>query len=148
MMKDPKSAIYFTSVTTRGQQCIPRLSINARRGHYRSALTALRACRCNIFADMPIFVIVDMQILPIFSYERISYVWTDRLHQIALLLKADRPHPRNYPHTPTDYRHTDKQPWEHRQTDGRTDGRYQVHYLPRFAVDNKFAMLKINGAWP
>ena len=22
-------------------------------------------------------------------------------------------------------------------TDGRTDGRYQVHYLPRFAVDNK-----------
>ena len=23
------------------------------------------------------------------------------------------------------------------QTDGRTDGRYQVHYLPRFAVDNK-----------
>ncbi len=30
---------------------------------------------------------------------------------------------------------------EHRQTNGqtdrRTDGRYQVHYLPRFAVDNK-----------
>ncbi len=23
-------------------------------------------------------------------------------------LKADRPHPRNYPHTPTDHRHTDK----------------------------------------
>ncbi len=23
-----------------------------------------------------------------------------------------------------------------RQTNGRTDGRYQVHYLPRFAVDN------------
>ncbi len=23
-------------------------------------------------------------------------------------LNADRPHPRNYPHTPTDYRHTDK----------------------------------------
>ncbi len=23
-----------------------------------------------------------------------------------------------------------------RRTDGRTDGRYQVHYLPRFAVDN------------
>ncbi len=23
-------------------------------------------------------------------------------------LKADRPHPRNYPHTPTNYRHTDK----------------------------------------
>ncbi len=26
---------------------------------------------------------------------------------IFKLLKADRPHPRNYPHTPTDYRHTD-----------------------------------------
>ncbi len=24
------------------------------------------------------------------------------------ILKADRPHPHNYPHTPTDYRHTDK----------------------------------------
>ena len=23
------------------------------------------------------------------------------------------------------------------ETDGRTDGRYQVHYLPRFAVDKK-----------
>ncbi len=23
-------------------------------------------------------------------------------------LKADRPHPRHYPHTPTNYRHTDK----------------------------------------
>ncbi len=39
--------------------------------------------------------------------------------------------------------------WEHRQkskrTDGRMDGRYQVHYLPRFAVDkylkNKFGPL-------
>ena len=26
----------------------------------------------------------------------------------CLLLKADRPHPRNYPHGPTDYRHIDK----------------------------------------
>ncbi len=25
-------------------------------------------------------------------------------------LKADRPHPRDYPHTPTDYRHTDNLP--------------------------------------
>ncbi len=24
-----------------------------------------------------------------------------------------------------------------RRTDGQTDGRYQVHYLPRFAVDNE-----------
>ncbi len=23
------------------------------------------------------------------------------------------------------------------RTDGQTDGRYQVHYLPRFAVDNE-----------
>ena len=40
----------------------------------------------------------------------------------SLILKADRPHPRNG--------QTD------RQTNGRMDGRYQVHYLPRFAVDN------------
>ncbi len=25
---------------------------------------------------------------------------------------------------------------ERRQTHGQTDGRYRVHYLPRFAVDN------------
>ncbi len=24
-----------------------------------------------------------------------------------------------------------------KRTDGQTDGRYQVHYLPRFAVDNQ-----------
>ncbi len=45
MMKDPKSAIYithyFTIVTTRGQQCIPCLSISTRRGHYHSAHTTL-----------------------------------------------------------------------------------------------------------
>ena len=39
-------------------------------------------------------------------------------------LKADRPHPRNYPHTPTDYRHTDN----HLRL--VMEGRYQVHYLP------------------
>ncbi len=33
-------------------------------------------------------------------------------------LKADRPHPRNYPHTPTDDRRTDGQ--TNRRTDGRT----------------------------
>ncbi len=27
------------------------------------------------------------------------------------------------------------QPWERKQTDRQTDRRYQVHYLPRFAVD-------------
>ncbi len=65
------------------------------------------------------------------------------------LLKADWPHLRNYPPTPTDYRHTDKhlrlvmapialnctRQSRDRRTDGQTDGRYQVHYLPRFAVD-------------
>ena len=73
---------------------------------------------------------------------------------IYLLLKADRPHPRNYPHTPTDYRHTDKHlrlvmapialnfsfhdRWTDGRTDRQTDGRYQVHYLRTtrcFAVD-------------
>ncbi len=57
------------------------------------------------------------------------------LGRIIIKLKADRPHPRNYPHTATDYRHTDKhlrlvmvvgqtvQPWERTRTDGQTDGR-------------------------
>ena len=65
-------------------------------------------------------------------------------------LKADRPHPRDFPHTPSDYRHTDKhlrlimtliQTGKLGQTDRqrhkRTDGRYQVHYLP--------ASLKLRG---
>ncbi len=77
-------------------------------------------------------------------------------------LKADRPHPRNYPHTPTDHRHTDKhfrlvmtflcskvavfnrRAHTDKRTDRRTDGRYQVHYLPRFAVDKN---VDISG-WP
>ncbi len=69
-----------------------------------------------------------------------------------LQLKADRPHPHDYPPTPSDYRYTDKHlrrvnisavrvhtnGQTDRQTDGRrADGRYQVHYLPRFAVDKK-----------
>ena len=43
-------------------------------------------------------------------------------------LKADRPHPHNYLHTPTDYRYTDKNlrlvmvPAMREDTDGRTDG--------------------------
>ena len=54
-------------------------------------------------------------------------------------LKADQPHSRNYPHMPTDYRHTDNplrlvigfsQESAHRRTNGRMDGRYQVLYLP------------------
>ena len=70
----------------------------------------------------------------------------------SLTLKADRQHPRSYPHMPSDYRHTDKHlrlvkrfsrerghgRTDRRtdgRTDGQTDGRYPVHYLPRFAVD-------------
>ena len=50
-------------------------------------------------------------------------------------LNADGPHPRDNPHTPTDYRHTDKHLGlvmtlialsSDKRTDGRTDG----HYLP------------------
>ena len=70
------------------------------------------------------------------------------LYIYQLILKADRPHPRDYPQTPTDYRHTDNhlrlvidqtvQTGEHRQhIDRRTDGLYQVHYLP--------ASLKLHG---
>ncbi len=47
-------------------------------------------------------------------------------------LKADRPPPRNYPQTPTDYRHTDKHLWTGKVkrftgTDKHTDGFY---YFP------------------
>ncbi len=64
------------------------------------------------------------------------------------ILKADWSHPRNYLHMPliidTQTNTLDwwwllllftVQPWEVGQTDGRTDGHYQVHYLPRFADD-------------
>ncbi len=54
-------------------------------------------------------------------------------------LKADRPHPRDYSPTPPDHRRTDKTLGlvlhTHERTDRRTDGRYQLHYLPHFAVD-------------
>ncbi len=69
------------------------------------------------------------------------------------VLKADQPHPRNYLHMLPDYRYTDKhlrlvmalialnctgQSPEsvRRRTDGRTDRRYQVHYLPRLNQRN------------
>ena len=67
-----------------------------------------------------------------------------------LVVKADRPHPRDYPHTSTDYRHTDNHlrlvfpiprgvtPHVNRrgakktnsQTYPQTDRRYQAHHLP------------------
>ena len=59
----------------------------------------------------------------------------ESIHQ----LKADCPHPRNYPHMPTDYKHTLTNKRTDRRTDGWTDGRYQVHYLPAslsYAVNN------------
>ncbi len=70
-------------------------------------------------------------------------------------LKADRPHPRDYPQTPIDYRHTDNHPrpkikvvgqtvqlWECWRTDRQTDGRYQAH-LPAslsYTVDKHTAI--------
>ena len=63
-------------------------------------------------------------------------------------LKADRPHSRDYPQTPTDYRHTDNhlrlvmvvKRFRHESADGQTDtdGRMLPSALsPCFAVDNK-----------
>ncbi len=57
-------------------------------------------------------------------------------------LKADRPPTRNYPPTPTDYRHTDKHlrlvTGELGHTNGQTDGRtLPITLSPRFAVDNE-----------
>ncbi len=62
-------------------------------------------------------------------------VWEKMNSHSPWKLKADRPHPHNYPPTPTDYRHTDKHLRLRGRTYGRTDGCYQVHYLPGFAVD-------------
>ncbi len=68
-------------------------------------------------------------------------------------IKADRPHPRDYPHTPywlqtnrqnprTGNDHgSSRRARTSRHTNGRTDGRYQLHYLPRFAVDNNIIQL-------
>ncbi len=66
-----------------------------------------------------------------------------KLSIVNCQLKADRPSPRHYPHTPLDYRHTVKTPEPvmttlsrtNKHTYKQTDGCYQVHYLPRFVVD-------------
>ena len=63
------------------------------------------------------------------------YIW-------EVQLKADRPHPRNYLQMPywlqTNRQNPRfKQESSDRQTHKRTDGCYQLHYLPCFAVDNK-----------
>ncbi len=64
-------------------------------------------------------------------------------------LKADRLHPHDYStHRQTPWTDNDSSflfsglyfevKWfSHERGDQRTDGRYQVHYLPRFAVDNE-----------
>ncbi len=69
------------------------------------------------------------------------------------ILKADRPHPRDYPQTTTDYRRTDNHfrlvralmdGWTDGKTDGRTDRCYQAHYLPAllsYAVDNQYTVM-------
>ena len=70
---------------------------------------------------------------------RESSIWRERVDPKIKSL--------NYPHMPTDYRHTNKQLrlvmtlvvlyCTNRRTSKRTDVRYQVHYLPRSAVDNE-----------
>ena len=78
-------------------------------------------------------------------------MWSDKGFVFASLgekIKADRLHLRDYPHTPIDYRHTDKHlklvmalialccESANKRMDKRTDRQYQVHYLPRFVVNN------------
>ncbi len=73
----------------------------------------------------------DVFILVILVHTLLSlchYKWS-----LLYKIKADRPHPPNYPHTPTDYRHTDKQESSDKQTDGRT---LPSTLSPSFAVDN------------
>ena len=69
--------------------------------------------------------------------------------KLDIKLKANRPHPRDYPQTPTGYRHTDNHLGlvmvvvtrcctRQSRERCRTDGRYQMHYLPAslsYAVD-------------
>ncbi len=53
-------------------------------------------------------------------------------------LKANWPHPRNYPHMPTNYRQTHygvMTPIPNIKVVGQSDGRHQVHYCPGFVVD-------------
>ncbi len=52
------------------------------------AFSFIRACRYNILADMPIMVIADMSILPIFSYERISIVALKMFADMPILKKS------------------------------------------------------------
>ena len=37
--------------------------------------------------------------------------------------------------------------WERWRTDGRTDRRYQVHYLPRFVVDKNVSAMLLESTW-
>ncbi len=72
----------------------------------------------------------------IYGWERRSQKWGCGEISSALFsqqLKADRPHPRNYPHTPTDDRHTYQRFSRERgdrRTDRRTDGRTDGRTLP------------------
>ncbi len=83
-------------------------------------------------------------------------------------LKADRPHPRNYPHAPTDYRRTDKhlrlviptialyctngsavRAHANGQTHGHTDTRTLPSTLsPCFAKATRSIITKFDQDWP
>ncbi len=105
---------------------------------------------CQYFDSWMVSVIMDrLWMGRMGPYERMAKLrvigtgWWVAPPLIPPLIKADRPHPRYYPHTPTNYRHTDKLPrlamipialcctrqsrairaQTRQQTDGRTDGR-------------------------
>ncbi len=45
-------------------------------------------------------------------------------------LKTDQPYPRDYPHKPSDYRHTNRRARTNIHTNIQANGCYKVHYLP------------------
>ncbi len=131
LMKDHISLVHYTS--------FPKETAHPTGLHVQKAYTSL--------------VTSSMQILLLSAHACIKFNLHFPLHDI---LKADRPHPRNYPHAPTNYIHTDKhlrlvmtlialccRERSDGRTDGQTDGRYQVHYLPRFAVDNYCSLFQM-----
>ncbi len=65
----------------------------------------------NMAMDLPVLLQTGgLQHLCLQPEHENSMLVTSSIVMLILLctLKADRPHPRNYLHTPTDYRHTDK----------------------------------------
>ncbi len=61
-----------------------------------------------MFIFQSVAICVDCYFTSIHTIHVIHVQERNKIKLFSYKLKADRPHPRNYPPTPTDYRHTDK----------------------------------------